>query len=146
MQIYRHTSKALNILLSREERLVYAMCREEISDVLLAQRTHLPLDALQGILAHLLEYGLIETIAGTQGTPSVKPEESDPLAPVKAQLFAALEAELGAKAEKYRSEIEQKQSLAELEEWSHKLVLKLRLTISQKAAEALEARIKTLFT
>ncbi len=145
MQVYKHTAKALDILLSREERLVYALCREEISDVLLAQRTHLPLDFLQSILIHLLEQNLIEVVVGTPNTPTAEPKATDPLATTKAQLMAALEAELGEKAKKYHGEVEGKQSLSELEEWSSKLILKLRLTISQKAAGALEARIKALF-
>ncbi|MCS7068800.1 MAG: hypothetical protein N2Z75_05695 [Meiothermus sp.] len=145
MQIYRHTSKALDVLLSREERLVYALCREEISDALLAERTLLPLDTLRGILARLQAQGLIEAVASTQDAPRSKPEEPDALALKKARLIAALEAELGEKAQKYRAEVERMQTQTELEEWSLKLVLKLRLTISQKVAEALEARIKAVF-
>ncbi|GEM82149.1 MAG: hypothetical protein KatS3mg074_551 [Meiothermus sp.] len=145
MQVYKQTAKALDVLLSREQRLVYSLCREEISDVVLAQRANLPLDFLQSILIHLLEQNLIEVVVGTPNAPTAEPKATDPLATTKAQLMAALEAELGEKAKKYQAEVEGKQSLSELEEWSLKLVLKLRLTISQKAADALEARVKALF-
>jgi len=151
MQIYRQTSKALDIFLNRDERLVYALCREEISDIVLAQRTQLPLDVLNNTLSALLEHGLIEIVVSSQNAPS-QPADPQPATPTpdklvatKAQLAAILKAELGEHAAKFLPEIEQKQSLGELEDWSHKLVIKLRLTLSQKAANALEARLQSLF-
>lgn len=145
MRVYKHTGKVLDILLSREQRLVYSLCREEISDVVLAQRTNLPLDVLQSILTYLLQHSLIEIVVGTPNVPTAEPIATDHLATAKAQLMTALEAELGEKAKKHHAEVASKQSLSELEEWSLKLILKLRLTTSQKTAEALEARIKALF-
>ncbi len=145
MQIYRQTDKVLDILLSREQRLVYSLCREEISDVVLAQRTQLALDVLSTILSSLLEHGLIETVATTPQASTARSRETDRLAEVKAQLMATLGAELGERAQKYQPEVQSKQSLSELEEWSRKLVLKLRLTISQKAADTLETRLQALF-
>ncbi|WP_018466642.1 hypothetical protein [Calidithermus timidus] len=152
MQIYRRTAKPLAVLLGREERLIYSLCQEEISDVVLAQRTNLALDVLEKILASLLELGLIETVVSTKNLPSEN-LQSEPktalqerLAATKAKLTEILEAELGTHAKKYLPEIESKKSLAELEEWSYKLVLKLKLTISQKAAATLEARLKSLFS
>lgn len=47
MHFYRQTSKALDIFLSREERLVYTLCREAVSDLVLAQRTQLAPETLQ---------------------------------------------------------------------------------------------------
>ena len=118
---------------------------------MLAQRTQLPLDVLNNTLSALLEYGLIEIVASSQNAPS-QPADSQPdtptldkLAATKAQLAAILKAELGDHAAKFLPEIERKQSLGELEEWSHKLVIKLRLTLSQKAANALEAHLQSLF-
>ncbi|WP_297852670.1 hypothetical protein [Meiothermus sp.] len=152
MRIYRRTAKPLAILLGREERLVYSLCREEISDVVLAQRTSLALDVLEKILASLLEQGLIETVVASKDLSSevLQSEPTtafqDRLATTKAKLAEILEAELGQQAKKYLPELESKQSLTELEEWSYKLVLKLKLTISQKAATALEARLKSLFS
>ncbi len=152
MQIYRQTAKTLDFLLNRDERLVYSLCREEISDIVLAQRTQLPLDVLNKTLSALLEHGLIEKVASSPevasrslDSPSVMPLP-DKLSTTKAQLAAILEAELGERAKKFLSEIESKQNLGELEEWSRKLVLKLRLTLSQKAANTLEARLQSLFT
>jgi hypothetical protein len=152
MQIYRQTAKTLNILLNRDERLVYSLCREETSDIVLAQRTQLPLDVLDETLSALLEHGLIEKVASSQEVASRSldsPHDTplpDKLSTTKAQLAAILEAELGEQAKKFLSEIESKQNLGELEEWSRKLVLKLRLTLSQKAANTLEARLQSLFT
>lgn len=150
MQIYRQSTKALDILLNRDERLVYSLCREEISDIVLAQRTQLPLDVLNKTLSALLEHGLIEKVASSQDPPS-RSSDPQPTVPTKldstkAQLFAILETELGERAKKFLPEIESKQNLGELEEWSRKLVLKLRLTLSQKAANMLEARLQSLFT
>jgi len=152
MQIYRQTSRALDIFLSRDERLVYTLCREEISDIVLAQRTQLPLDVLNKALSALLEYGLIEIVASSQNAPS-QPADPQPDTPTldklvatKAQLAAILKAELGEHAVKFLPEIERKQSLGELEEWSRKLVIKLKLTLSQKAANALEAHLRSLFS
>lgn len=152
MQIYRQSTKALDILLNRNERLVYSLCREEISDIVLAQRTQLPLDVLNKTLSALLEHGLIEKVASSQDPPS-RSSDPQPIVPTltkldttKAQLFAVLETELGERAKKFLPEIESKQNLGELEEWSRKLVLKLRLTLSQKAANMLEARLQSLFT
>lgn len=65
MNLYQQTSKRLDVFLSREQRLVYTLCREVISDVVLAQRTQLALDVVQGILAELQEKGLVEQIAGS---------------------------------------------------------------------------------
>lgn len=175
MNLYQQTSKRLDVFLSREQRLVYTLCREVISDVVLAQRTQLALDVVQGILAELQEKGLVEQIAGSppfgvrtparhevDRPPAEEVKRSSPEAAIsghigqtsedglrlktaKAQFMAALEAVLGSQAHKYQQELEAKQSLAELEEWGRKLVLKLRLTVSQKAAQALEERLKSLF-
>ncbi len=151
MQIYRQSTKALDILLNRNERLVYSLCREEISDIVLAQRTQLPLDVLNQTLSALLEHGLIVKVASSQEAPSrpLVPPPSTPttdrLDASKAQLFDILETELGERARKFLPEIESKQNLNELEEWSRKLVLKLKLTLSQKAANTLEARFQSLF-
>jgi hypothetical protein len=124
MQIYRQTSRALDIFLSRDERLVYTLCREEISDIVLAQRTQLPLDVLNKALSALLEHGLIEIVASSQSEPSRPAEHTpDKLVAAKAQLAAILKAELGEHAAKFLPEIERKQSLGELEEWSRKLVI-----------------------
>lgn len=178
MNLYQQTSKRLDVFLSREQRLVYTLCREVISDVVLAQRTQLALDVVQGILAELQEKGLVEQIAGSPpraestagmgrsgegvesssahavATPSPETaisgqsgqtsEDALRLKTAKAQFMAALEAVLGSQAHKYQQELEAKQSLAELEEWGRKLVLKLRLTVSQKAAQALDEKLKSL--
>ncbi|GIW24396.1 MAG: hypothetical protein KatS3mg069_0663 [Meiothermus sp.] len=120
--------------------------------MVLAQRTSLALDVLEKILASLLEQGLIETVVASKDLSSevLQSEPTtafqDRLATTKAKLAEILEAELGQQAKKYLPELESKQSLTELEEWSYKLVLKLKLTISQKAATALEARLKSLFS
>ena len=112
MNLYRQTAKRLDIFLNREQRLVYTLCREVISDVILAQRTQLALDLVQGILAELQEKGLIEQVAGSQ--PAALHEEALSLEASKAQLMAALEAVLGSQAHKYQQELAAKQNLAEL--------------------------------
>jgi len=86
-------------------------------------------------------------VASSQSEPSRPAEHTpDKLVAAKAQLAAILKAELGEHAAKFLPEIERKQSLGELEEWSRKLVIKLKLTLSQKAANALEAHLRSLFS
>lgn len=147
MHIYRQTAKSLDTLLSRDERIVYLLCREEISEATLTQRTQLDPDILSKTLADLLERGLIEKVISSPSTANSPPPTPSPdkLAATKIQLMTFLEAELGEGAAKFLTQIESKQALGELEEWSRKLVLKLRLTLSQKAADALEARLQSLF-
>lgn len=58
--------------------------------------------------------------------------------------MAALEDMPGGQAHKYQQELEAKQSLVELEELGRNLVLKLRLTVSQKAAQAREEKLESL--
>ncbi|RDI95802.1 hypothetical protein DV704_05895 [Meiothermus sp. QL-1] len=138
MRVYRQSPKPLKILLSREERLIYTLCREEISDVLLAERTGLALDVVQEILLRLCQQGLLEVVVQGPSSPS-------PLQSAQERLMRALEAALGPKAQAYAAEIQSKASLGALEEYSRKLVLRLRLTISRRAAEALEAELKKIF-
>ncbi len=145
MRIYRRTPKPLDELLGREERLVYALCQQEVSDVVLAQRTGLALDRLEEILESLRTKGLIELLAATLQESPPPPTPNDPLAEAKAQLGQTLQATLGQQAPRYLAELEAATSLGELEERALKLSLKLRLTVSQEAAQALEAKIKTLF-
>lgn len=145
MRYYRQTSKALNIFLNREERLVYALCREAVSDQLLAQRTQLAPEMLDKLLAHLLEQGLIEQVSAHQEPAGPPADPPDQLAITKARLLTILQEELGGRASQFALEVERKEDLRALEEWSRKLVLKLRLTMSQKAADALEARLQSLF-
>lgn len=146
MHYYRQTSKALDIFLNREERLVYTLCREAVSDQLLAQRTQLAPEVLQKLLAHLLEQGLIEEVSTNQKPASPPANPSDQLAITKSRLLAILQEELGGRASQFALEVEGKEDLRALEEWSRKLVLKLRLTMSQKAADAFEARLRSLFS
>ncbi|GIW39277.1 MAG: hypothetical protein KatS3mg075_758 [Meiothermus sp.] len=152
MGIYRQTTKSLDILLSRDERLVYSLCREAISDVVLAQRTQLAHEAIDKALSTLVAHGLIERI-DLSHDPQNRSSNSqpiasapDPLVEAKTRLASVLTTELGNQAAKFLPEIESKKDLRELEEWSRKLILKLRLTMSQKAADSLEARLKSLFT
>lgn len=145
MYYYRQTSKVLDIFLDREERLVYVLCREAVSDQLLAQRTQLASETLNKLLAHLLEQGLIEKISAHQELASPPADPPDQLAITKSRLLTILQEELGERASQFASEALRKEDLKALEEWSRKLVLKLRLTMSQKAADALEARLQSLF-
>lgn len=146
MHYYRQTSKALDIFLNREERLVYTLCREAVSDQLLAQRTQLAPEILDKLLAHLLEQGLIEQVSAHQEPAGPPADPPDQLAITKARLLTILQEELGGRASQFALEVEGKEDLRALEEWSRKLVLKLRLTMSQKAADALEARLRSLFS
>ncbi|MGQ9837077.1 MAG: hypothetical protein ACUVRV_03700 [Cyanobacteriota bacterium] len=63
---------------------------------------------------------------------------------VKARVASVLESYLGKQAASYQQELESKRSLAEIEEWGYKLVIKLRLAVSQEAAVALETVLKFL--
>jgi hypothetical protein len=146
MHFYRQTSKALDIFLSREERLVYTLCREAVSDLVLAQRTQLAPETLQQLLAHLLEQGLIEEVGANQEPAPPPPATPDQLAIIQARLLTILQEELGERASQFALEVERKEDIKVLEEWSRRLVLKLRLTMSQKAADALEARLQSLFS
>ncbi|WP_027882547.1 hypothetical protein [Meiothermus rufus] len=146
MRIYRQSSKPLDELLGREERLVYALCQQEVSDVVLAQRTGLALDRLSEILEGLEAKGLLELLAATPPEQPQPPTPSRPdLAEAKAQLVQTLQHTLGRQASRYLAEIEAATSLSELEERALKLALKLRLTVSQEAAQALEAHANALF-
>ncbi len=146
MRYYRQTSKALDIFLHREERLVYTLCREAVSELVLAQRTQLAPEVLQQLLTHLLEHGLIEEVRANQEPARPPTDPPNPLAITKARLLTILQEELGERASQFAPEVERKEDLKALEEWSRRLVLKLRLTMSQKAADALEARLRSLFS
>ncbi|MCS7059149.1 MAG: hypothetical protein NZ849_11315 [Meiothermus sp.] len=142
MRIYRQTQKPLGVFLSREQRLVYSLCREEVSDILLAQRSGLALDLVREILKQLCAQGLVELVAEDREAGESIPS---PLEAARIQLREALQAALGEQAVQYLPELETKQSLAELEEWARRLLIKLRLAISQKAASILEAELKKIF-
>ncbi|RIH83151.1 hypothetical protein Mlute_02279 [Meiothermus luteus] len=141
MQIYRQTQKPLGVFLSREQRLIYSLCREEVSDILLAQRSGLALDLVRQILSELCAQGLVERVTGEEA----KEPAPSPLEAARTRLREALQATLGEQAAQYLPELEAKQSLAELEGWARRLLIKLRLTISQKAAGVLEAELKKIF-
>lgn len=147
MSIFRHTSKTLDMLLNREQRTVYSLCRQEISKDELTVKTQLTPDVLDSTLSALIGFGLIEQVASsapasTQPAPSHPPDQ---LAETKAKLVAALQTTLGSRAANYTAEIQSKQSMADLEEMALRLAIKLRLTVSQQAASSLEATIRNLF-
>lgn len=146
MHFYRQTSKVLDIFLNREERLVCTLCQEAVSDLVLAQRTQLAPEILQQLLTHLLEQGLIEKVSTNQEPARPLIDSPNPLTITKARLLTILQEELGEQASQFVLEVEHKEDIKALEEWSRKLILKLRLTMSQKAADSLEARLKSLFT
>lgn len=84
---------------------------------------------------------------GANQEPARPPADPpDQLAIIKARLLTILQEELGERASQFALEVERKEDIKVLEEWSRRLVLKLRLTMSQKAADALEARLQSLFS
>jgi len=148
MSSFRHTSKTLDMLLNRDQRWVYLLCRQEISKVELADKTLLAKDVLEATLLDLLGFGLIEqlTPSAPASSPPVPSPSLDRLAETKTRLLIALQASVGSRAANYTAEIQSKQSMADLEEMALRLIVKLRLTVSQQAASSLEATIRNIFS
>lgn len=148
MSTFRHTSKTLDILLNREQRIVYSLCRQDISKDELATKTQLAPDVLDSTLSALIAFGLIEQLVPSAPafSPTAPSPDPDRLAETKAKLLTALQATLGSRAANYTAEIQSKQSMSDLEEMALRLVIKLRLTVSQQAASSLETTIRNLFS
>ncbi len=147
MRIYRQTARPLDTLLGREERLVYTLCQQETSDVVLAHRSGLALDRLEEVLKTLQARGLVELLVSSEKTSGLKqaPAQTGALDQAKTRLVKVLQSSLGTQASRYVQEIEAAVSLAELEERALKQVLRLRLAVSQEAARTLEAEIRATF-
>lgn len=138
--VYQHSSKPLDAFLAREERQVYmAIGGQSLSLEQLVQVTGLEAQLVERSLQHLQSLGLVV---------SQEPVPSNPqgaLEVAKQRLLQTVDQLLGQRASKYRSELEQAQSLEQLEGAATKLAIKLRLTVSVDIASRLDQAIKQFF-
>jgi hypothetical protein len=145
--MYSTTSKVLDKRLSKEEQLVYMKCFVPKSSSDLSRTTGLEASVLERTLASLVEAGYLRELSNTLSntfnpkatwTPEV---QETPLGKAKRKLQGDLERILGGQADAFKQELLGAPGVAELRGVSRKILLKLKLTVSQKAAREFEASI-----
>jgi hypothetical protein len=148
--MYSTTSKVLDKRLSKEEQLVYMKCFVPKSFADLDRTTGLGPDLLERALKNLVSAGYLRELSNTVPSTfnpkvTLTPEHSqeNPLDRAKRKLQEDLGRTLGSQADTFNKEMQAAPSVAELRGVSRKILLKLKLTVSQRAAREFEASIQS---
>ena len=147
--MYSTTSKVLDKRLSREEQLVYLKCFVPKSLADLTRLTGLETGVLERTLQSLLASGLLRQLSNNlahnpKATMTSESLQEAPLEKAKRSLGAELERLLGSQAEALKGDIQTARSVAELKGTVRKILLKLKLTMSQKVAREFEATVQAV--
>lgn len=149
--MYSTTSKVLDKRLSREEQHVYLKCFVPKSFTELSCLTGLEGSVLEQALNKLVAAGYLRQLSNTIPTTlnpkaTLTPEhiQETPLDRASRKLQGELERLLGTQADALNRELQAAQSVADLKGVSRKILLKLKLTVSQNAAREFEASMHAL--
>ncbi len=150
--MYRTTSKSLDKRLSKEEQLVYLKCFVPKSLGDLRRITSLEEKTLESALTNLMALGFLRELTNAVAS-SVNPKATltpetlgeDVLARSQRKLTEELGRLLGLQAQAFQREVDRTQSIAELKGIARKILVKLRLTISQSVAKDFEAATQKIF-
>jgi hypothetical protein len=149
--MYRTTSKSLDKRLAKDEQLVYLKCFVPKSFADLRRLTSLDEKTLETVLANLVALGFLREMTNDIAV-SVNPKATrtpempfeDALARAKRKIQSDLERVLGAAAAPFVADVQNTQSVGELKGVVKKILLKLKLTVSQNAAKELETSVQAL--
>jgi hypothetical protein len=148
--MYRTTSKVLDKRLSREEQLVYLKCFVPRSLADLSRTTGLDKHVLGRTLEGLVSAGYLRELSNAlpdtfnpKATLTPEHAQETPLDRAKRKLQEDLGRILGGQADAFNKEMQAAPGIAELKGISRKILLRLKLTVSQKAARDFEASLQT---
>ncbi len=149
--MYRTTSKSLDRRLSKDEQLVYMKCFVPKSLADLQRVTSLEQETLKTTLERLIALGFLREmtdkvvqLVNPKATLTPETMNESTLSRAKRKLSGELERVLAAQSEAFVPELQRAQSIPELKGTARKILVKLRLTVSQAAAKEFETSIGSL--
>jgi hypothetical protein len=147
--MYRTTPKSLDKRLSKEEQLVYLKCFVPKSLADLRRLTLLDEATLESTLSRLIGSGFLYELTNTiavnpKATLTAEMMTENALDKAKQKVQRELERSLGVQATPFVREVQAVGSIAELKGVVKKILLKLKLTVSQKAAKEVEMNVGSI--